>query len=132
MYHAKQRGWLELDLIIGQWAEKNLHSLSSEELKDFEELLGCENPDLFKYLTNQMEAGEDLQHNKAFQVRWSRSCVSAMFMSQILAWITRGSDVYLQMIRKSVESTMEYYGSFSSTRTSKEWVRGWNDGSTNN
>ena len=69
MYHAKQRGWLELDLIIGQWAEKNLHSLSSEELKDFEELLGCENPDLFKYLTNQMEAGEDLQHNKAFQVR---------------------------------------------------------------
>jgi succinate dehydrogenase flavin-adding protein (antitoxin of CptAB toxin-antitoxin module) len=69
MYHAKQRGWLELDLIIGQWAEKNLQSLSSEELKDFEELLGCENPDLFKYLTNQMEAGEDLKHNKAFQVR---------------------------------------------------------------
>ena len=86
MYHARQRGWLELDLIIGQWAEKNLQSLSPEELQDFEELLGCENPDLFKYLTNQIEAGEDLRRNKAFQVWCCRGVsVTESFMDhQIL------------------------------------------------
>lgn len=69
MYHAKQRGWLELDIIIGEWAERNLESLSEEELHDFESLLVTENPNLFKFITGQMEDDGTLSSNKAFQVR---------------------------------------------------------------
>ena len=68
LYHAKQRGWLELDIILGQWAEKNLEHMSSERLDDFEELLGVENPDVFKYLTGQIEPPQELQRNPVFDM----------------------------------------------------------------
>ena len=80
MYHAKQRGWLELDIIIGQWAERNLESLSEDELHDFENLLLTENPNLFKYITGQMEEDETLSSNKAFQVRTK--------MHSAIIWLT--------------------------------------------
>lgn len=32
LYRSKQRGWLELDLIMGSWAEKNLDVLNDEQL----------------------------------------------------------------------------------------------------
>lgn len=103
LYHAKQRGWLELDLILGQWAEKNLEHLSAERLDDFEELLGIENPDVFKCLTGQIEPGHDLQRNPVFQ-----------------------------MIRETVQERMDEFSSVvagpDSGSTPKAWVRGWHDG----
>ena len=45
------RGWLEVDLILGKWAEENLSTLSEEELKDFEEILNMETVDIFHSLT---------------------------------------------------------------------------------
>eukprot|EP00204_Picochlorum_oklahomense_P003474 CAMPEP_0118798370 /NCGR_PEP_ID=MMETSP1161-20130426/782_1 /TAXON_ID=249345 /ORGANISM="Picochlorum oklahomensis, Strain CCMP2329" /LENGTH=133 /DNA_ID=CAMNT_0006725771 /DNA_START=111 /DNA_END=512 /DNA_ORIENTATION=+ len=100
MYHAKQRGWLELDLIIGQWARDNLEGLTEEELGDFEELLAIENPDLFKFLTGQIDPEPHLESNRAFR-----------------------------MIRESVQDTMSFYGSFAATKAPKgaNWVRGWDD-----
>lgn len=68
LYHSKQRGWLELDIILGKWAEKNLEQLSPERLDDFEELLGIENPDMFKYLTGQIEPEEELRRNPVFEM----------------------------------------------------------------
>ena len=61
MYHAKQRGWLELDLIVGNWAEANRHALVADPalMADFEALLAVENPDLYKYLTGQLEPPEE-------------------------------------------------------------------------
>lgn len=68
LYRARQRGWLELDLIIGLWAEKHLETLPRDILVDFEALLLEENPDLFKWLTKQVPPPETLGKNKAFQV----------------------------------------------------------------
>lgn len=50
MYHAKQRGWLELDLMVGNWAETNRRALATNPalMADFEELLAIENPDMYK------------------------------------------------------------------------------------
>lgn len=61
MYHAKQRGWLELDLIVGNWAEANRRALVADPalMADFEALLAVENPDLYKYLTGQLEPPEE-------------------------------------------------------------------------
>ena len=38
-YRSKQRGFLELDLLVGAWAEANLGSMSDEELAAFSVVL---------------------------------------------------------------------------------------------
>jgi hypothetical protein len=41
MYRAKQRGWLELDLVVGLWAEENLPRMTPEMLADFDVSPAC-------------------------------------------------------------------------------------------
>ena len=59
MYHSKQRGYLELDILMGTWATDNLASLDTTELHQFAELLTCETPDLFKWVTGQEEVPDE-------------------------------------------------------------------------
>ena len=68
LYRARQRGHLELDLIVGLWAGDNVPSLSPPQLEQVQEVLECENPDLFKWLTGQETAPADLQANDMFKV----------------------------------------------------------------
>ncbi|CAM9616115.1 unnamed protein product, partial [Discosporangium mesarthrocarpum] len=42
LYRSKQRGWLEVDLLLGTWADANVPSLSAEELDQYEDILNCE------------------------------------------------------------------------------------------
>ena len=53
LYHSKQRGWLELDLIFGTFAEQYLNKLEERDVLDYERILEEENPDLFKWLSGQ-------------------------------------------------------------------------------
>eukprot|EP00742_Colponemidia_sp_Colp-10_P005254 GILJ01005612.1.p1 GENE.GILJ01005612.1~~GILJ01005612.1.p1 ORF type:complete len:140 (-),score=19.92 GILJ01005612.1:249-641(-) len=53
MYRSRQRGWLELDIIIGEWAQKNLNTLDRDQLLEYQKVLEMENPDLFKWLAGQ-------------------------------------------------------------------------------
>ena len=59
---------LELDLLIGDYADKHLPKMSDSQLKQVESLLNEENPDLWKWLTAQAEAPQHLQGNQIFQV----------------------------------------------------------------
>jgi succinate dehydrogenase flavin-adding protein (antitoxin of CptAB toxin-antitoxin module) len=68
MYRAKQRGHLELDLLIGRYAEDNLPSMNMEQLKEVDALLVEENPDLWTWLTGQGPAPEHVQANSVFKV----------------------------------------------------------------
>eukprot|EP00892_Ulva_mutabilis_P010343 jgi/Ulvmu1/7681/UM038_0112.1 len=67
MYRAKQRGLLELDLLIGIFAERNVPNMSAERLVETQKLLKEENVDLFQWLTQQSEAPEHVQQNSVFQ-----------------------------------------------------------------
>merc|ERR1711865_1362696 len=60
IYRSKQRGWLEMDLILGDWASKNLIKMDSTELRQFEVILDLENPDLFKWITGQVAVRDEL------------------------------------------------------------------------
>eukprot|EP00658_Telonema_sp_P-2_P050155 TRINITY_DN38200_c0_g1_i2.p1 TRINITY_DN38200_c0_g1~~TRINITY_DN38200_c0_g1_i2.p1 ORF type:complete len:164 (-),score=62.87 TRINITY_DN38200_c0_g1_i2:268-759(-) len=60
IYRAKQRGWLEMDLILGDWAATNLVDMEEFQLRQFEEILDMENPDLFKWLTGQEAVPEEI------------------------------------------------------------------------
>lgn len=63
-WRAKCRGWLELDVLMGTFAEKHLAEFDNEKLDVFEEVLELENPDLFKWFTLQTPVPEELQDNE--------------------------------------------------------------------
>lgn len=47
LYRSKQRGWVELDLILSAFAESRIGSFSHEELLELEGILGEENVVLY-------------------------------------------------------------------------------------
>jgi antitoxin CptB len=54
LYRSSNRGWKETDLLIGKFAERNLHSLNAQELDDFEALLDESDPDIFDWVTGKL------------------------------------------------------------------------------
>jgi succinate dehydrogenase flavin-adding protein (antitoxin of CptAB toxin-antitoxin module) len=61
LYHSKQRGWLELDLILGTFADQNLGKLSDSEIRDYQKILDEENPDMFKWMSGQIPIPDHLK-----------------------------------------------------------------------
>lgn len=39
LYRSKQRGWLELDLLMGLWAEQHVPAMSTDMLKQYAAVL---------------------------------------------------------------------------------------------
>ena len=68
LYRSRQRGFLEMDLLVGIWAEKQIPQLSENMLQQFEIVLDQENPDLYKWLTGQEQPPLDVEENAAYQV----------------------------------------------------------------
>merc|ERR1711966_466595 len=75
---ARCRGWLEMDLILGDWASKNLIKMDATELRQFEVILDLENPDLFKWITGQVAVPEELDSHLFQELR---DYVKAQFSS---------------------------------------------------
>ncbi|OQR83814.1 hypothetical protein THRCLA_23121, partial [Thraustotheca clavata] len=53
IYRSKQRGWLEVDLLLGRWASENVMSLSNEELRQYEDILNRETIDIFNFISGK-------------------------------------------------------------------------------
>lgn len=53
IYRAKQRGWLEADILLGSWASKYVPTLTPEELLQFEVILQEETIDIFRLVSKQ-------------------------------------------------------------------------------
>jgi succinate dehydrogenase flavin-adding protein (antitoxin of CptAB toxin-antitoxin module) len=75
IYRSKQRGWLELDLLLGEFALFQLPEYSDGQLDLWEEILDVENPDLYKYLTLQLPSPAGLMVRPSPSLRTS-SCQS--------------------------------------------------------
>ena len=68
-WRAKQRGWLELDWLLGSFANQHLANLTTEaELKEFEEILELDNPDLYLWLSGQKEAPEEIGEKQVYKL----------------------------------------------------------------
>lgn len=39
LYRSKQRGYLELDLVLGKWVEENIHSMDENGVKSLFDVL---------------------------------------------------------------------------------------------
>jgi len=61
VYRSKQRGWLEVDLLLGTWASENVPSLSLEELDEFEKFVNLETIDIYNVLTLRSDVPEDMK-----------------------------------------------------------------------
>nr|AKM76889.1 ankyrin repeat family protein [Geranium incanum] len=66
LYRSKQRGFLELDLVLGKWVEKHIYSMDENGIKALVDVLDLENPDLWKWLTGQEPAPEAVNGNPVF------------------------------------------------------------------
>ena len=104
LYRAKQRGFLELDIMVGEWAERTLPAQGDGFLSSFSQVLDEENPELFKWLTGQELPPPRMAANVAF----------TSLQVHVLKFLNDKSD--------------------SATRAARgrEWVRGWNDSSGGN
>lgn len=55
IYRSWHRGTKELDLILGNFISENIQNLSDHEIENYEILLNCEDPDIYKWIVNQEE-----------------------------------------------------------------------------
>ncbi|KAL3768129.1 hypothetical protein ACHAWU_002687 [Discostella pseudostelligera] len=61
IYRSKQRGWLEVDLLLGTWASMHVPQLSVEELDQFEKFVNLETVDTYNVLTLRTDVPEEMK-----------------------------------------------------------------------
>uniref|UniRef100_A0A6N2MJJ8 Uncharacterized protein n=1 Tax=Salix viminalis TaxID=40686 RepID=A0A6N2MJJ8_SALVM len=66
LYRSRQRGFLELDLVLGKWVEEHVYSMDENGVKALVDVLDLENPDLWKWLTGQEQPPEGVSINPVF------------------------------------------------------------------
>ncbi|MBS40700.1 MAG: hypothetical protein CMM83_03090 [Rhodospirillales bacterium] len=66
MYQSKRRGTKEADMIIGQFAIENIHSMTPEELRQFGSLLEESDPDLMSWISG-IKTPPDYHKNDIFK-----------------------------------------------------------------
>lgn len=67
IYRAKQRGWLEADILLGSWAKEFVPSLTASELDEFDEILREETIDAYNYISGKDELPDHLKSNSVMQ-----------------------------------------------------------------
>ncbi|XP_062028704.1 succinate dehydrogenase assembly factor 2, mitochondrial [Rosa rugosa] len=99
LYRSKQRGFLELDLVLGKWVEDHIHSMDENGIKSLVDVLDLENPDLWKWLSGQEQPPEALTTNPVFTA-----------------------------VRSKVTNNLDSYAAPETRATpGNPWVRGWDD-----
>ncbi len=78
VYRSKQRGWLEVDLLLGTWANENVPSLSIDELNQFEDFVNLETIDIYNIITLRTDVPDDMKKDDGSSVvqriqSWARS-----------------------------------------------------------
>ena len=61
VYRSKQRGWLEVDLLLGTWANQNVPSLNQEELDQYEAFVNLETIDIYNVVTLRWDVPEEMK-----------------------------------------------------------------------
>ncbi|XP_019167390.1 PREDICTED: succinate dehydrogenase assembly factor 2, mitochondrial-like isoform X2 [Ipomoea nil] len=99
LYRSKQRGYLELDLILGKWVEDHIHSMDETGIKALVHVLDVENPDLWKWLTGQEPAPDGIRTNP----------------------------VFTSVHTKIMNNLDKHAAPETRATTGQSWVRGWDD-----
>lgn len=68
VYRAKQRGWLEVDLLLGMWANQNVPNLNMDELDQFEAFVNLETIDIYNVLTLRSDVPKEMKREDGTSV----------------------------------------------------------------
>lgn len=99
LYRSKQRGFLELDLVLGKWVEENINSMDENGIRSLIQVLDLENPDLWKWLIGQEQPPESVSKNPVFSA-----------------------------VREKISSALDSHSAPETRATpGQPWVRGWDD-----
>ena len=60
LYRSKQRGWLEVDIILGSWASDNLSNMDKDKLVKYEKILNQDTTDIFDIIVKSKSVPQDL------------------------------------------------------------------------
>ena len=60
LYRSKQRGWLEVDIILGSWASDNLNNMDKDKLVKYEKILNQDTTDIFDIIVKSKSVPHDL------------------------------------------------------------------------
>ncbi|KAL6576517.1 Succinate dehydrogenase assembly factor 2, mitochondrial [Orobanche hederae] len=99
LYRSKQRGYLELDLILGKWVEDNIQFMDERGIKSLVHVLDLENPHLWKWLTGQEQPPEPVKANP----------------------------VFLSVREKVINNLDNHAAPETRAMPGQSWVRGWDD-----
>lgn len=61
LWRSKQRGILELDLLIGTYCNQHIHSWNNNQLQQFERILDIESPDLLQIVLKKQDIPDELK-----------------------------------------------------------------------
>ena len=67
LYRSKQRGWLEVDLLLGSIAAVHVKDMSCSELDEFEDVLKEETIDVFNFVTGKQNIPAHLATNSVLK-----------------------------------------------------------------
>lgn len=63
IFRSWHRGTKEMDLLMGTFADRNVHDMGADEIEQYDEMLNCSDPDLYNWISgretppaNQMSA----------------------------------------------------------------------------
>jgi len=78
VYRSKQRGWLEVDVLLGTWASLFVEKLTLEELDEFENFVNLETIDIYNIITLKTDIPESLKAENGDGIieriqEWARS-----------------------------------------------------------
>ncbi|CAH2070413.1 unnamed protein product [Thlaspi arvense] len=99
LYRSNQRGFLELDLVLGNWVEENVNSMDENAVKSLIHVLDLENPDLWKWLTAQEQPPEAVSSNP----------------------------VFMALHEKVMKNLNKHAAPETRAAAGEPWVRGWDD-----
>ena len=61
IYRAKQRGGLEVDLLLGTWASIHVPTLNTNQLNEFENFVNMETIDIYNVLTLRSDVPDEMK-----------------------------------------------------------------------
>ena len=69
LYRSKQRGWLEVDLILGSWANDNIMKLSDTQLLNYKKILDAETSDIYTFLMDIKPIPDHLNNEIIYMIK---------------------------------------------------------------
>lgn len=80
LYRSWRRGTREMDLLMGQFADARIETLTDRDLDDIEALLEAQDRDVFSWLTGELELPEEFNTPVFGQIREFHRHSGAVFI----------------------------------------------------